>query len=435
MDVFDRIRLGLLSTSLADSVSSSATGLGVLGIDKARDARPAVPMWLTPQEEDQAVIVEGILRRVVWGIPADALALGWRTDSANGEESDITADLDAALDLESVLEEVDATARQYGGCYALVVREGVRDLAEPPPPNAGPIVQIHPLCALECLPLRWSTDIKSRGWTDPDLFQVQAIRPGVSAPVGRVHRGHLLYMPGLPRTRTTINPTLLGYDISAVQAYWEAVRDLGLARRSAALALMEQSMVLLRVPGGASILGGADDEAAKALAALELWGRTRSTRGTGLLTGQNTAERLEAPLSGLADGVRVQYEQLGAVEGVPITVLMTSPPGGLSTDDASARRTYRRFLARHQRRRLTPWLLEVYRMALGEGRRVIHWPDTDPPSALEAAQISATRATRDATLVTLGAITPDEVRARFAGDEELDMPAVLPDEAPDALQG
>jgi len=236
-------------------------------------------------------------------------------------------------------------------------------------------------------------------------------------------------MPGLPKSRTTINPTILGYDISVVQAYWEAVRDLGLARRSAALALMEQSMVVLTAPGGQSVFGGEDEEVKKAWNALDLWGRTRSTRGTALLTGNNTVQRLEAPMTGLAEGVRVQYEQLGAVEGIPITILMTTPPGGLSGDDLAARKSYRRFLARHQRRRLTPWLLAFYRLAIGDGeRRVVHWPDTDPPTAAEEATISSTRATRDATLVAMGAITPLEVRQRFDGDEELPLPVVLPDE-------
>lgn len=425
-DVFSRVGK---AWRLADSVASIATGLGVLGVDKARDARPAGPAWLSPQEEDNAVVVEGILRRVVYAVPEDALAQGWRTDSRNSAERDITADLDDELGLESVLEEVDAVARQYGGCYALVVVDGVQDLRKPLPPGPHTVLAIHPLMALECLPLTWSADLKSRNWTDPELFQVQAIRPGIGVGVGIVHRSHLLYMPGLPKSRTTINPTILGYDISVVQAYWEAVRDLGLARRSAALALMEQSMVVLTAPGGQSVFGGEDEEVKKAWNALDLWGRTRSTRGTALLTGNNTVQRLEAPMAGLAEGVRVQYEQLGAVEGIPITILMTTPPGGLSGDDLAARKSYRKFLSRHQRRRLTPWLLAFYRLALGDGeRRVVHWPDTDPPTAAEEATISSTRATRDATLVAMGAITPLEVRQRFDGDEELPLPVVLPDE-------
>jgi hypothetical protein len=423
-DVFSRMGR---QWRLADSVSSMATGLGVLGIDKARDARPAHPAWLSPQEQDDAVVVEGILRRVVYAVPEDALAQGWRTDSRNSAATDITADLDDALGLESVLEEVDAVARQYGGCYALMVCEGVTDLRKPLPPGPHDVVAVHPLMALECLPLTWDANLKSKNWTNPELFQVQAIRPGIGQGVGVVHRSHMLYMPGLPRSRTTINPTILGYDISVVQAYWEAVRDLGLARRSAALALMEQSMVVMTVPGGQAMFSADDAEVKKAWDALDLWGRTRSTRGTALLTGNNSVQRLEAPMTGLGEGVRVQYEQLGAVEGIPITVLMTTPPGGLSGDDVAARKSYRKFLQRHQRRRLTPWLLDLYRVALGDERRVIHWPDPEPPTAAEEATISSTRATRDSTLVALGAITPEEVRARFAGDEELPLPVVLPD--------
>lgn len=427
MDAFDRLSLGI--RQMADSAQSDATGLGVLGLDKARDARPAEVAWLYPRELENAA-TDGVVRRLVYSVPEDALGQGWRTDRDG--ERDVTRELDDALGLEEVLEECDANARLYGGCYALVVTEGVTDLRKPMPPGPRKILQIHPLTSIECIALTWCADLKSAAWTRPESFMVQAIRPGISVPMGEVHRSHLLYLPGLPKPRTQIVPTQLGYDISAVQAYWEATRDLDLASRSAAIALMEQSMVVLTMPGGASVLGG--DQDAEAMKALNLWGYTRSTRGTSVLTGNNSAARLEAPLSGLAEGVRVLYEKLGSVEGIPLTVLFGMAPGGLTTDDASGKATYERLIQRHRRRRLDPWLRALYRLAYGPERFTFEWPAVNPPSPMERAQRSLTLAQRDSTLIASGEITPDEARTRF-GDEEADLPALIDDGGPIGDEG
>ena len=424
MDAWDRMSAGIKLIQQADSIASGATGLGVLGVDKSRDARPANPAWLSPQEAESASVVDAMLRRVVYGVPEDALAQGWRVDTA--KRRDVTRQIDDDLELESVLEEVGATARLYGGCYSLMVIEGVQDYSRPLPPGPHNILQIHPMMALEATPLDWCRDIKTSAWTLPEVLQVQAIRVGnANVVVGPVHRSHLLYMPGLPKSRTLQMPLLLGYDISAIQAYWEPARDLGLAKRSAALALMEQSMVVLTSKGGASVLGGSQAEAA--LKALELWGETRSTRGTSLLTGDNTASRLEAPLTGLAEGVRVQYEAFAAVEGIPLTKLLGVAPGGISTDDAAGQRTYDAFISRYRRRRLEAWLRRLYRVALGDDVLAFDWPGVTPPTPQERAQRSLTLAQRDATLVSANILTPEECRARFAGDEELDMPVVIND--------
>jgi hypothetical protein len=419
VDAFDRLSLGI--RQMADSAQSDATGLGVLGLDKARDARPAEVAWLYPRELENAA-TDGVVRRLVYSVPEDALGQGWRTDRDGNR--DVTRELDDDLGLEEVAEEADANARTYGGCYSLVVTEGVSDLRKPMPPGPRTILQVHPLTSIECVALTWNADLKSAAWTRPESFLVQAIRPGISVPMGEVHRSHLLYLPGLPKPRTQVVPTQLGYDISAVQAYWEAVRDLDLASRSAAIALMEQSMVVLNMPGGSGILAG--NQNAEALQALDLWGYARSTRGTSLLTGNNTASRLEAPLSGLADGVRVLYEKLGSVEGIPLTVLFGMAPGGLTTDDASGRATYERLIQRHRRRRLDPWLRALYRLAYGPERFTFEWPAVNPPTPTERANRSQALATRDATLIAANVLTPDEARGRF-GDEEADLPVMIDD--------
>lgn len=419
----------------ADSVASAITGLGVLGSDKARDAAPASPSWLAAEQMDAQAVTSEIIRRAIFGIPEDSVSGGFRVDSDDAR--DITRDLDHRLDLERHLVHVDQSARQYGGAHWLVVCRGVSDLSRPLPPGPHEIEAIHVIEGRESVPILWDREIQSPHWTDPLTWQITINRAGgFSVPgLGNVHRSHLVYMSGLPLSRSQWVPMMIGKQLSVPQAYWEAVRDLGLAHRSTAIAAMEQSMMTLRLRGGQTVLSGSEDSSAAD--ALSLWSQSRSILRTNVLTGEDEASRLEAPLVGLADIVRVQYERLSAVEGIPLSVLLGMAPGGLSTDDAAGRRTYARLIERRRRTRLAPFLRRFYDLALGEGpTREVVWSEVDKPTPQERAQTSLLLAQRDAALVAAGIITPDEARARYAtdsDDDELELPVLVEDDLGDDL--
>ena len=406
---------------LSDAVHSLVTGLGVMGVDKAASARPSPIPWLDYTELD-ALSADGIMHRLIHGIPQEAVATGWRADELGAAERDATVEVDEDLRLEEVLIQVGAASRQYGGCWSLLVHEGVKDFREPLGPNPGRLLQVQPLMGMEAQALAWQPDPRKAGWMKPTVMQVTPTRPGISVPLGPVHVSHLVYMPGLPLS-PTIAPPLLGYDMPVPVVYWDAVRDLGLAHRSAAIAAMEQSMVNLNLKGGQSALGGEARD--RMLLALELWGETRSTRGTSVTLGDDVASRLEAPLSGLDGILRASYDRLTVPEGCSVTWLLGQAPGGLTTDDQASRRQTRRLLERWRRLRANPWLREVYRHALPGKRLQIVWPDVDPPTDAERATMSAALATRDVALIGAGVLSPDEVRERYRGDEELIQPVLL----------
>lgn len=408
----------------ADAVMSTATGLGVPGEDKAVDARPSAPAWMDAPTLEWASI-DGFLHRMVHAIPEEALALGWRTDDAATATRDATADVDVGLDLEATILDAAVASRTYGGCYSLLIREGVERLDQPaPPPESGRLLRVQPLMAAECLPLTWDNDPRSATWSKPLTLQVTMMRPGISQFFGAVHRSHLVYMPGLPM-RPTTNPGLLGYDLPVPVAYWDAVRDLGLAHRSAAVAAMEQSMLWLQMQGGAALQAGDDEDRVRD--ALELWTRSRSTLRANVTVGDDTLSRLEAPLSGLDGILRASYDRVAAIEGVPLVWLLGQPPGGMTSDDQASRRAVSRLLNRWRRTRAAPWLRAVYRYAVPDVRPTIVWPDVDPPTETERAQVSLIRAQRDTILRDLGVVGPDEIRARFDADEEIDLPVLLDD--------
>lgn len=411
----------------ADAIQSLATGMGLAGVDKAADARPSPIPWLAVPELD-ALSADGIMHRLIHGIPQEAVATGWRADVVGEAERDAMVEVDEDLALEEVLIQVGAASRQYGGCWSLLVHEGVKDLREPLPANPGRLLQVQPLMGSEAQAIAWQPDPRRRDWMKPTVMQVTPTRPGISVPLGPVHVSHLVYMPGLPLS-PTISPLMLGYDMPVPVVYWDAVRDLGLTHRSAAIAAMEQSMVVLNLKGGQTALGGEARE--QMLLALDLWGTTRSTRGTSVTLGDDTATRLEAPLSGLDGILRASYDRLTVPEGASVVWLLGTAPGGLTTDDQASRRQTRRLLERWRRLRANPWLRAVYRHARPDLRVSIVWPDVDPPTDAERATMSSTLATRDASLIAAGVLSPEEVRERYRGDEELLLPVLMDEPAED----
>lgn len=412
---------------IADSAASVSTGLGVIGTDKSRDARPAQPAWLTRDEMESTGIVDGIIRRMIYAVPEDTLDGGWRTDE--GDARDVTADLDAELALETNVVLLDQMARCYGASLMLLVCKGVQDLAEPLPPGPHEVLAVQVFTGREFFALApFTSDLRSQNWGRPEWWSIAPIRPGLpgyAAQLTRVHHSHVVYMPGLPLPPSQTVPGMLGFHLSVPQAYWERARDLGLAMRSAALAAMEQSMLVLNLKGGRAAVGG--DARTSVMERLALWDQGRSTRRASVVMGDDQAYRLEAPLTGFDAIVSAQEKGLACLEGFPLTYMIGVTPGGMSTDDESGRRTLEKLFTRRRRNRIVPVLNRVYEIAFGPGTREYVFPPVFPMTPKERADLSTALATRGATWIANGVITPDEERGRINaqdGDDEAMLPVL-----------
>jgi hypothetical protein len=391
----------------------------VAGVDKIVDVAPTGVRWLQQDALEALRITSSLMGRVVSVIPREALAGGWKTSEAGAV--DVTSRCDKRLKLLGVLSQAAMMARQWGGTYAWMVPDraagSVTDLLKPIRP--GPLAAIHPLAGRECIPLTWDVDPRSATFTKPLTFQIAISRPGCAVAGFVVHRSHLAYLPGIPISPTAMGNPLLGYDLSAIQAYWDVVRDTEIGRRAMATGLVEQSMLHLQMRGGQAMLAADEDD--EVAARLALFDQSRSTRGAAVTVGEDTINRLEAPMSGMADCFRVLAEAMAAVEGIPLTRLLGQTPGGLSTDDMAGRRAWASLMT-VIRAQYADWLEQVYAVEYGEGDRDVVWPDVDPPTMAERATTSSTLAARDAALIAAGVITPDEARSRLTGDEEVLLP-------------
>ena len=403
-----------------DSIASADLGLGVGGRDKRLTARPSLPVWLSDGELAAVYATGGIGRRIVQAPAIDAVRSGWRVDTEG--ERDVAREIDARLELAERLAYGYAMARLYGGAILLLVTDDDADLEVPLAPGAHELRAVHVVTGPEIRPVAWDTDPASPRWLLPSVWLVSPIRPGVSAPSIRVHASRAVYLSGLSLSPTQDAPRL-GLDLSAVDAYWPALRDLELAQASATVLGIELSTPWLRIGAGKTALAGADADAVRD--ALALFQRSRSVLGLSVLSGDDELGRDNASLSGIRDLLVAGYERIASVEGIPLTVLIGQPPAGLSTDDASGRATYHRTISGIRVDVLTPALRQIYDVALGsDPERAIVWTPLDAPTSLEIAQIDSALAGRDAALVTAGIVTAEEARARYAGAEVVPYPVL-----------
>ena len=400
----------------ADAVASLMTGLGQMGRDKARDSRPAEVAWLSPPEIMSMTVTEGIVHRLGWGVAGDVVGDGWEVHRDGGLSGDAD-DLCARLELPTRLTECYGSARSMGGAHLLLVPVGTHNPMEPRPERID-IATVHVIDAIEATPILWCNDTRVPAWSRPETWSIAPIRPGISIPIGwqQVHRSWLVTLPGLPVLRSMQRPVLQGYQLSAAQVYWEALRDLGLAHRSSALAAMVQSVLAMRVKGsGPSGFGAENTATMDYTTAVQIMQATLSSLGVAVSFGEDEITRLEAPMTGLDAIVRVQYDRISAPEGFPLTRLLGQPPAGMSTDDAAGQRTYNDFRRRSRRGILDPAIREVLRAGLGPGRYDIEWTPLDVPTAAEVAAAETARAGALAQLVMAGIWTPDEAREVYRG--------------------
>jgi hypothetical protein len=374
------------------------------------------PVWLSGLQAGALAVQSGLAHRIVWSVAQDAMSPGW-----SGAPADV-----AGTDLVDVLAEAVGAARARGGAWLWPVRsgEGVETWAEPAG-AAGEIVAVHVLTADEVVPLEWETDAASPRWGRPRVLTVSPQRDGMGWPARRIHASRLCYVPGLRAWPSQRTP--LGYDIPALDLYRKAIESIERAWDSSSLMLARRAVMWIRLASEMEARTTAGADAADGLRA-RMDAISARMRGSDSLiwlgTGDDTGWSAP-PLAGTQEVLASLVSRACAVEGIPASRLMGTPPGGLSTDDESGRRSYAALIGRTQAS-VVPALQQLYGLGGIEIER-IEWLPQDETTEIDRATASEIRARRDATLVQVGILAPDEPRSRWDDGEEREAIDLLAD--------
>jgi phage-related protein (TIGR01555 family) len=363
------------------------------------------------------------MRRISEAPAIDATSGGWRTVTA--ADQDVTSAFDTALDLPRKITWAAVNARAYGRAHLWLIVDDGLDPSEPlDARRPHKIVAIHPLMRREVIPQEWESDPQSPGWGQVVRWSLAVNRVGVFAPTILIHASRMVTIRGFDAPLTPIQGFDLGRGLSAPDVYWNAFRDYDGAVDAVAVSALNMSVPILRLGAHAEAYGGADREAY--LATLKLMKLKTSAFGMLPMAASDEIERLAVQFTGVADAVTVLQERVCGIEGIPVTKLFGSAPGGLSTDNEAGRVNYGTMIRGLRVDRAEPALRQIHTVAMGPGDWAYQWGDIETATPRQVAEIDEINARRDVALIAAGVITREEARARYEGDEVLPMPVVSP---------
>lgn len=388
--------------------------------DKLNQMRPQTSVqWIKNVEADGMVIGVPLAHRLMYGVARDALGQPWSVQI--GEEAEVTKEFDAEHSIRQVLAYALGVARHKGGAHILPMTNAA-DLKKPMDDGEHTITAFHVLSAEDATPLTWETDIQSPRWGKPRTWSVTARRQGMSVPAFEIHWSRMVYIPGA-KIAPDANRYRRGYDVAVADLYWPKLRNLEAALHAATKNATENGQPWIKLKSGMGALAG--DGSSSVAGRLMLYLQKLSSMNLKVLTNDDEHGRDGVPLSGVRSEVLIgAYEAIASVEGIPLTRLLGMPPAGLTADDEAGRASYHALLDGWRSDILTPALLRIYDIAFGVADRSVVWAPLGQPTALEVAQADKTSAERDAVLVTVGAVSAEEVRTRYAGAEPLPFPVL-----------
>lgn len=362
--------------------------------------------------------VQDILHRIVWGTPQAALGDGWRIVAGDGSESIPSPEVqDAMLELAG-LARMGSTRGKEGGAYLWIVPAGDQDPSEPLADGAD-IAAFHALDFDFCQPIEWDYHPESPNFGRPLVYSVAVNSGAMTIAFPRVHHSRLLYMgSGIRQSKQEMSAAgSRSWSVSSV--YGPAIDDLCKGFSSSAILLDRRSVPHLHLKDGYKSLQG-NGALGKVQAYLSSFLRNLYQKNLAVTMGDDSFDFRAPTVSGTSELVATLAWRVCAIEGMSLTELFGTPPGGLSTDDEASRRQRESRLSITRTGLYDPVIHRLMDVLEGpdEGRR-IEWPPLGEPTAKERADRSLVLAQRDATLVQAGIIDPEEARARHVGKGEV----------------
>lgn len=265
-------------------------------------------------------------------------------------------------------------------------------------------------------------------WTYPDKYNTtdplspEFYRPSSWFVMGaEVHSSRLLTVIGRPMP-DMLKPAYAFGGLSLSQMAKPYVDNWLRTRQSVSDLIHAFSVMVLATDMGQQLQGGANQ---KLGARIKLFNAYRDNKGTFVIDkASEDFKNVAAPISGL-DALQAQsQEQMSAVTGIPLSILLGITPHGLNASNEGEIRTFYGWVEAQQESMLTPiveHILKVAQLSLfGEIDPEIGfaWEPLWAMSKKDLADIEKTKAETDDLRLNQGTISVHEARARIAKDED-----------------
>lgn len=253
----------------------------------------------------------------------------------------------------------------------------------------------------------------------------------------QVHKTRLIDFISRP-VPDIYKPSYLFGGVSLTQLLFPYVENWLRTRRSVSELLHAFSVMVLKTDMGQSLEPGAGQAMANRI---DLFNTMRDNMGLFALNKETEEfENVSAPISGL-DALQGQaIEQMAFPGGIPLVKLLGVTPSGLNASSDGEIRVFYDTIASLQERVGTPALrriieaIQVNKYGAVDETIDFQWLPLWEMTDKEAAEVEKLKVDTDQVLVELGAIGPEEVRARVVRAEDSAYSGLSVEEMPDPME-
>lgn len=317
----------------------------------------------------------------------------------------------------------------YGGGAILIgANDGQRDMRAPL--NEDRIIAMTYLLALEpreIIPVKWYADPLAPKFGQPEIYLLNPQGTGLPSTSAKgavalveVHESRLAIFPGIRTSRIMRTSVTYGWGDNKLTRFVPTLRDFNGAMSAAGVLLSDFAQGVFKVQNLVETM--TSENSADWIARLQTIDASRSALRAILIDAENESfERVNTPVSGMAELLDRFMTRLASAADMPLTLLMGQSPGGLNATGASDIRFFYDRVASMQRRKLAPVIRKITRIILRAlkcepSKWTINFAPLWQPTEKEQAEARNVQMQTDKGYVEIGSLTPDEVtRARFGG--------------------
>jgi phage-related protein (TIGR01555 family) len=330
------------------------------------------------------------------------------------------------------LHQVLCYQRAYGGgAWLLGINDGQRDMSEPLGKKIISFDSITVLEPRELYPITYYGDPMHPKYGQPALYRMSPIQAGAARdedvnkiPMSQlVHESRLVIFDGDRVSRLPMRNDLGNWGDSVFTPIVRVLTDFNVSWSSAGVLVSEFAAPVFKIEDLAKIMAENNKELFQAR--MQALAMSISTVRAALIDKNESYERQQTPVGGLAELLDRFSTRLAAAAGYPLSVLFGESPGGLNASGASGdqlRMFYDRVTFKQERTCVPALVKATEPLLLLEGGVPEEWSIDPCPlyqeTAKEAAETRKTQMETDTGYMDRGVVTPMEVRRnRFEGAE------------------
>jgi len=396
-----------------DGLVNVATGLGTAKSKLSHSMWELESLVHGFQQLDAAYQSNWIARQVV-DVPAEDMTREWRSIKSEGAEE--IKLLEDALDITGKVQEAITWARLYGGSGMLLLTG--QDLTKPLKINKIKKGDLKRVIVFD----RWDlsamtlnvTNILARNYLQPEFYTI------VSG-AQQIHWSHVVRFEGANLPRRQMVQTH-GWGDSELRKCMADVKEMVSAKSGIAELMQEANVDIITRKGLNDDLASDQDEAI--IKRYEMFSLMKSCIQMGLLDEDESFDRKELSLSGVAPILEIFMTWISGCADIPLTRLFGTSAKGMNATGDGDMQNYHNSIRSKQTTKLAPSMNALdqvlVRSALG------HYPDDysyvwnplEQINEVETAQAEQLRASKDQIYLESGIVTKSQIQRNLQSNND-----------------